>query len=83
MDWCYRHPHTHLPTVLNVTNGENNLPTAVWLNQIIASEHQGYRIRRLAGREKEQPMPRWNNGPLTVFHGTDTSSLAAYGMLTR
>jgi hypothetical protein len=26
-------------------------------------------------------MPRWSNRPLTVFHGTDSGSLAAYGPL--
>jgi hypothetical protein len=27
-------------------------------------------------------MPRWTNGPLTAFHGTDSFSLSAYGSLT-
>jgi hypothetical protein len=26
-------------------------------------------------------MPRWSNGPLTVFHGTDSDALAGYGPL--
>lgn len=28
-------------------------------------------------------MPRWSNGPLTVFHGTDSVSLAGYGRLVQ
>ena len=27
-------------------------------------------------------MPRWSNGPLTAYHGTDSGSVAAYGPLT-
>jgi hypothetical protein len=26
-------------------------------------------------------MPRWSNGPLTVYHGTDSDALASYGGL--